>query len=554
MPMLGLRRLLILLFLLITFLPSASAEYVIINEFYPDTYVDYDRDEYVSIYNPMNNTAGISNWTISDGEGEFIFPHGTILPPSQSFYIARNESPLRLSNKGDEIFLYDENGKEIDVVVYGSSDYTGEGWDGEPIASPREGIVFARCSSNDTNTKSDWTSYRFGQSHFPPTRFKFHGNVTVFVSPDSSFDVLAGVIEDAQSSLYLCLYDFTNYYLMEHVVNATRRGVDVRILLEGNPVGGVENDTLFIAKGIEDAGGDVRFMIGNGQHRRYRFVHAKYALIDDGKTVITTENWGYTGIPVENTFGNRGWGVVIEDTNTTGYFLDVFEEDWRGEDICKKDVEDLKKNSAKKKIDQNGDYKPVFESMRIEGDFTIIPVIAPDNALMNETIIGLINCAEESVYIEQNCIQSEWRDGPNLYLESAIDAARRGCEVRILLDRSWYNVNENEKTISYVNEIADEDGLNLEAEFVTDIGLEKLHTKGLVVDRQAALISSINWNENSPHNNREAGVIIINPAVAEYYTDVFLYDRESERSLLPAAIIVLMIFLVGLFMIKRYLR
>jgi phosphatidylserine/phosphatidylglycerophosphate/cardiolipin synthase-like enzyme len=38
------------------------------------------------------------------------------------------------------------------------------------------------------------------------------------------------------------------------------------------------------------------------------------------------------------------------------------------------------------------------------------------------------------------------------------------------------------------------------------------------------LVSSINWNSNSPHFNREAGVIIDHPGVARYFLEVFEDD------------------------------
>ena len=38
------------------------------------------------------------------------------------------------------------------------------------------------------------------------------------------------------------------------------------------------------------------------------------------------------------------------------------------------------------------------------------------------------------------------------------------------------------------------------------------------------LVSSINWNSNSPQFNREAGVIIDHPGVAQYFRAVFEDD------------------------------
>jgi len=46
----------------------------------------------------------------------------------------------------------------------------------------------------------------------------------------------------------------------------------------------------------------------------------------------------------------------------------------------------------------------------------------------------------------------------------------------------------------------------------------------MIVDNKSVLIASINWNENSVTRNREAGIIIENKEVAEYYTGVFFYD------------------------------
>jgi phosphatidylserine/phosphatidylglycerophosphate/cardiolipin synthase-like enzyme len=50
----------------------------------------------------------------------------------------------------------------------------------------------------------------------------------------------------------------------------------------------------------------------------------------------------------------------------------------------------------------------------------------------------------------------------------------------------------------------------------------------VIVDGNSVLVSSINWNENSPMNNREAGVIIEDPDAAAYYLRVFEEDWKNE--------------------------
>jgi phosphatidylserine/phosphatidylglycerophosphate/cardiolipin synthase-like enzyme len=63
----------------------------------------------------------------------------------------------------------------------------------------------------------------------------------------------------------------------------------------------------------------------------------------------------------------------------------------------------------------------------------------------------------------------------------------------------------------------------------------------MIVDNKTVLISSINWNQNSVLNNREAGIIIENEALAEYFACVFFFDwglvepkqKTLEENIIP---------------------
>ncbi len=99
-------------------------------------------------------------------------------------------------------------------------------------------------------------------------------------------------------------------------------------------------------------------------------------------------------------------------------------------------------------------------------------------------------------------------------------------KVRILLSDAYIDPSaprDNAWTAAYVNRLAAQEGLDLEARVMrSDLTrLGTLHNKSLVVDGTRVLVSSINWSLNSPANNREAGVILEHPAVGQYYTDIF---------------------------------
>jgi phosphatidylserine/phosphatidylglycerophosphate/cardiolipin synthase-like enzyme len=611
-------------------LPNASEAKILITEFYADTYLSYDADEYITITNPTSEIVDISGWILTDKlttysghEGVLIFPLGTMIRPHQkvtvtrnasAFYLANSVIPdyeffvdsrsdvpqmevidtstgdyrgLRLANKGDEIVLADEYlftdlGFEhehiIDKVVYGNSSYISNfeniiypfnisHWVGPSIYNITETEVLKRNEVEnpniiansypeyiDTNTASDWENhhvYHPGQSDFKFNTVTYTGSVRVFTSPDSSYEAIVKELNNAQKSIILSIYQFHNPYLMDRMINASLRGVDVKIFIDGAPVGGVTDAARYVAQQLANAGCEIRFHRSSTDkdiHRRYRFIHTKYAVIDNFTSIIMSENWKTTGIPVDNTYGNRGWGVLIQNAEIASNYAKVFFHDWNPamRDSYFFNGSDEKLGAPPEDFIMSwsvptGNYKPRFERKTINGEFKVTPVIAPDTTLDKyNSILEMINSATESVYIEQLNCYIDWdtkdRDVDNLYLTAAFDAASRGCEVKILLDAafSWADNPglDNYDSVSYINSKAKAEGLSdkIQAKLIYLYGasgnneLDKIHNKGVIVDGKKTLISSINWATGSVIYNREAGVIIENEQVADYYTEIFNYD------------------------------
>ncbi len=535
---------------------------LIITEIYPNTNTKNEPDEYVAISNPLSHSVNIEGWSITDNEGKIIFPPFEVAS-GETIYITRNalafaeqisnvtakdifpdfeygldsDSNVKqmqkegkafvLCNRGDEVILQDKNGKEEDVVIYGDSSYKGEDWRGEPLRNAREGMIFKRVK--DTNQCESWILLLFGASYHVPEKFSFCGEVTAFVSPDCSFSVLQREIDNASSSLYVNMYQFENPYLMDLILDALNRGVNVYVLLEGSPVGGIKDEERYIVEKIKIGGATVRFSDDP-------FInHAKYAVIDNETTLIMTENWKYTGIPCNNSFGNRGWGVVIRNAEVANYFKAVFIDDfYRGKDFSTEIwMEDLetKRFFMSKEIPKSS-YVPVFEPLTINNDFTLIPVLAPDTAMSNETILGTLDNAKENVYVQQFSTGRFWGEGDNTFIVALIEAAERGCEVKVLLDSKYLEgENNNDEVVSWLNEEAREENLSLEAKLadLDSLGLAKIHNKGLIVDGKKVIITSLNWNANSIYN-REAGVIVENDEIASFYEDIFFHDWNKTVS------------------------
>jgi phosphatidylserine/phosphatidylglycerophosphate/cardiolipin synthase-like enzyme len=366
-------------------------------------------------------------------------------------------------------------------------------------------------------------------SFSPVLAAEFHaGHVATCVSPDSSFDVFSEFLDGATSSLYINVYTFTSYEAARAIADASGRGVDVAVLVEKSPVGGISDEERAV----------INMLLGKGVHvflsddPTLRFNHGKYAIADRRSAFVSTENLGYGGFPDEGVSGNRGWCVWIEDPAVSEYLTALFFSDLEN-------AEELKGPFPARTFPERPllhPYSPEFPGEDYEGTYKVIPVVAPENAL--DEIVGLIDSANESVLVEQFYAYTYWGKGsdgstettPNLFLAALIDAARRGCEVKLLLDDTWYNVERDDPrsnyyTVEYINEIAREEGLDMVAALFDSkaAGLEKLHAKGMVVDRKVVLVSSVNWNEHSPTKNREVGVIIYGEP-AEYYARVFERD------------------------------
>ncbi|HSQ93666.1 MAG TPA: phospholipase D-like domain-containing protein [Methanoregula sp.] len=515
-------------------------------EFCPDPYQYDDMDEYIV----LSGYGLLDNITISDNHGGFRFPPGTTM--QGTLVVARsaqayeqshgiqpdfewldyspdvpdviNGDPLRLENSEDELVLY-ENGAAIQKISW-------------PVdVKPREGQVHYL-----ENDRWDPRILMVGQSRFSTGVFR-NVSVTTFVSPDCSHGVFSDAINQASDTIFVNMYELSSPSLGASLVAARARGVDVRVLIEGGPVGGISTSEKSLIWTINRSGIPVLSMLSTETaHAPYRYNHAKYIIIDNNSLLLTSENFKNSGLPPAGLSGNRGWGVCLKDPALAEYFTQVFKEDSGS-------------RSVSPYAGAAGDAEPApseghtaeFFPARFDGA-TVTPVIAPDTSYQ---ILDLLDSARTSIEIEQAYIKNETPYILNPYLSSAINASRRGVRVRVLLDSYWFNVedeSDNDEMVVLINRIASSENLPLEAKCV-DLSVspfEKIHNKGVIVDDERVLVSSINWNSNSPNFNREAGVIIDHPGVARYFREVFDDDWRPMADLKKPATDYVKIALVAL--------
>ncbi len=471
-------------------------------------------------------------------------------------------------------------------------------WRGAPVAL-KEGTIYgwtgrilgrARDEAGrvlpDTDSPRDWPvaisrmtmgdhpTHRVefaAQSHFLTRPLKgVRAKVVATSSPDNSYAALIEAFDLAKRELRVRVYELTSPKIAEALIRARQRGVKVLVFLEGAPVGGLSDQGRWLTDRLVKADIPVHFLgvPEDAEIRpRYRFDHSKYVIVDDRRVVIGTENYGRTGVPVIPTYGNRGWMIHVEEPAFVRQLREVWDHDYRpgvlGDIVSEGDSPVDKfglpyRDPAfvpNEKIPE-GRYANPARPTVVEGKVDLELVLSPDTSL-NETsaIIGMIQRAKHTLYLEQNSIVPYWgmkgkmlkpgekRDlvseqglVPSLPMQAVIAAARRGVQVRVLMDGTWYNAEvtdegDNDNTAAMLNALAEREGLDLSAKVINleATHLSKIHAKGVIVDDHEVFVGSINWSENAFEGNREVGVVVGHPKVAGYYADLFRRDWLQSR-------------------------
>ena len=149
------------------------------------------------------------------------------------------------------------------------------------------------------------------------------------------------------------------------------------------------------------------------------------------------------------------------------------------------------------------------------------PVFSPDNS--EQLICDAIDSATTTIDIEQLYIYKDWAETLSPLVEHLINKSTQGVTIKIILD---YNTGYTD-TIALLNDTKEFlEQYGIQVKFISSdwSPFTTVHNKGMIIDNQTVLISSINWNEQSVTQNREAGILITNPEIATYYATVFHAD------------------------------
>lgn len=498
--------------------------------------------------------------------------------PADPFPPPADGAPLALPDGGAVLRLA-RLGDRLDVLAYGNVTPP-PAWDGPPLELPRPGEVLRRApAAGGPTNASEPGAYgprnasepgaagptnatepgaggpttseaeaggpldatgpgawgggtRLGQTQLEPRTFRLEDRAWAAVAPEGSYDLLAGLLRRAGERILVEAYLLTSPSLARELAAALDRGVEVDLLVEGSPVGGRPAVEDRILEALARRGADVATLSSTPTFRaRYPSVHAKAAVLDGETVVVGTENWARSGYPPGGEAGNRGWVVGVRDPGLARYMTWVLEADR----APRPDVHPVEASGAR--LPPRPVAPPPEPPSPIPlGNATATPVVAPDTARHPATVRGLLASARKRVDVQLLSLEPRFEAGPNPYVEALLDAAGRGVRVRVLLDATYVDeatgALENDAPRDALLEAARRHDLPVSVRLARGLDVDKVHTKGVVVDGEAVLVGSVNWVEASIARNREVGLVVRDPGVAQPFQEAFLRDWRAS---LPGA-------------------
>ncbi|MEO8852377.1 MAG: phospholipase D-like domain-containing protein [Ginsengibacter sp.] len=298
---------------------------------------------------------------------------------------------------------------------------------------------------------------------------------SLIVLPDDTAQEIIDSIHNARKSIFIKMFLFSDAALLEAVIAAKNRGLQIRVML--NPMrnnGEIEN--VQTRKTLEEAGIEVR-----DSNPEFTITHEKSMVIDEKIAFIKSLNW-----EAQNFIETRDYAIITDHPHEVREIVLCFEADWE------------RKN-----------FNPV-------SDLNLI--WCSNNG--RSRIARFIDETKHSLFIQNERYQDL------VIIERLVHAATRGVKVHVMARPP--HILKMEKLVEGVG------GLRI----MEDVGIKihklkflRLHGKMLLADGCRAIIGSINLTPGSFDHRRELAIEVEDAPVIERLKKIAHYDWENSHPL-----------------------
>lgn len=298
---------------------------------------------------------------------------------------------------------------------------------------------------------------------------------SLIVLPDHTAKPILDAIHGARRSLRVKMFVFSHPGLVKAVIQAKKRGVHVRVMLNparrsGEPENEITRKKL-LAAGVEVIDSNPAFEV----------THEKSMVVDDKVAFIQSLNWA-----TKNLTGTRDYAVITTHGQEVAEVIDCFEADWARKPFA---------------VDRS-------------------TLLIWCNANGRDRIAQFIDDARHTLFVQNERYQD------SVIIERLVRAKMRGVKVHVMA-RPPHKLKKDK-----LNEGVG--GLRI----MDDVGIKvhklkhlKLHGKMLLADHSRAVIGSINLAPGSFDSRRELAIEVHKAELVHRLQKIVHHDWKNSYPL-----------------------
>ncbi len=299
----------------------------------------------------------------------------------------------------------------------------------------------------------------------------------LIVEPDDGIEPVRDFILTAQSSLLIKQFTFTEPTLIDAVIGRKKAGVGVRVMLNPQRSGGDRaNDESY--ERLKDAGIEVQW-----SNPKFYVTHEKSIVVDEKAAMVATYN-----LMIKYFTLTRDYGIITYDPAHVRQIIEVFNADW-----------------------EHRDYSPGFDDGLLWS-----------NSNSRYHMARFIDTAQRHLYVQH----PKYVDA--VILDHIAAAADRGVKVKVLCGGK-HGISEWDILDTFAS-------LRTLRRFGVKVRKQKnlrVHAKLLIVDKERALIGSMNIDRSAFDLRRELGIFLDDEKTVERLAAVFEHDWDEGHHYEP---------------------
>ena len=298
---------------------------------------------------------------------------------------------------------------------------------------------------------------------------------SLVVLPDDSAQPILDAINGATESLRIKMFVFSDPSLLKAVIDAHRRGVKVRVMLNPARRSG-EHENEQTRKALTEANVEVI-----DSNPAFDLTHEKSMVVDDRIAFVKSLNW-----ETKNLTETRDYAVITDNKHEVGEIIDCFEADW-----------------SRKNFDPGEHAHLIW----CEGNG-------------RNKIAEFIDQAKHTLFLQNERYQDA------IIIEHLVRAKEREVKVHVMA-RPPHTLKKD-KLVEGVGGLRIMDDVGIKVHKLKHL---KLHAKMLLADSVRAIIGSINLAPGSFDSRRELAIEVRDDDVIERLDKIARHDWENSHPL-----------------------